>query len=56
MALCVLTGTPTAPTAAAGTSTSQIATTAFVSSGLLLKQTEMRFFKQITNNYDHVGR
>ena len=34
----VLTGTPTAPTAAAGTNTTQIATTAFVNGGLATKE------------------
>jgi hypothetical protein len=38
-----LTGTPTAPTAAAGTNTTQIATTAFVQTGLAGKQNTLTF-------------
>ena len=43
-----LTGTPTAPTAAAGTNTTQIATTAFVKSAVDTSASGLKIFKTVT--------
>ena len=47
-----LTGTPTAPTASAGTNNTQIATTAFVTSAVAAAQTGAAKFQGVANNDD----